>query len=501
MLNVSILLLIVNVIVIIVFAKLNKTIFKIFAYCSLIMLFVGMYTYLLKIGGFSITSKTVIFGLSAISNFLQSRVINFNDLSLIIACGRTFFPIFILLSAINNNYFASSYFSQRKYLYVVVAIPLCIFLYISTKDVFTSLFASDYEKQLVFSYAMLIVIVIYIITALVLNINEYMTINLAIMKKRQGLNVISTVFMLIMYSIFALFEPICVYQNYSTINVKSTFMSFYRFGSVTQWIIIFMLIIISTGISSYATVRYYKFEYDRSRQEMKVKQRISRMSASSTVLIHGVKNQVLTTQILVNRISKEVSNIDNSPHKEKIEILADQLFTESEFIIERFSILHDTMKKSKALLVKTTSTEIMALAKEKIARKQIFCVKYDVENCVMLADTEMLSEVIYNLVVNAFEAVPKSKEPQVNVRLKLLRAKVIIEVEDNGTGIDKTVAKKIFMPFSSSKNSTTNWGLGLSYCLSIVKNHMGEIRYDTKKDVGTTFMVILPKYREISKNG
>ena len=74
------------------------------------------------------------------------------------------------------------------------------------------------------------------------------------------------------------------------------------------------------------------------------------------------------------------------------------------------------------------------------------------------------------------------------------RLYTVIEVRDNGIGLSKSKAKKIFEPFYSSKNSNFNWGMGLYYVREIVKSHLGSIRVESKEGEGSSFFILLPKY-------
>lgn len=71
----------------------------------------------------------------------------------------------------------------------------------------------------------------------------------------------------------------------------------------------------------------------------------------------------------------------------------------------------------------------------------------------------------------------------------------MIEVRDNGKGMNKTQKKKIFDPFYSSKNSNFNWGMGLYYVREIVKSHLGSIRVESEEGKGSSFFILLPKYQ------
>ena len=114
----------------------------------------------------------------------------------------------------------------------------------------------------------------------------------------------------------------------------------------------------------------------------------------------------------------------------------------------------------------------------------------------VLADPEQLKQVLINLVQNAADALGKGgtiKLRAVESQMALggrMREVVIIEVEDNGTGIPPEVQKRLFDPFFTTKQSGT--GLGLSIAARIVEKHAGALRFQTAVNRGTTFGVVLP---------
>jgi len=111
-----------------------------------------------------------------------------------------------------------------------------------------------------------------------------------------------------------------------------------------------------------------------------------------------------------------------------------------------------------------------------------------------------IGRALLNLFNNAFYAVnERSKlqsalggyKPQVIVRTKKPGEKIEIVVEDNGSGIPKSIADKIFQPFFTTKPTGQGTGLGLSLAYDIVKAHGGELRVEAKEDY-TRFVIALP---------
>jgi PAS domain S-box-containing protein len=101
-----------------------------------------------------------------------------------------------------------------------------------------------------------------------------------------------------------------------------------------------------------------------------------------------------------------------------------------------------------------------------------------------------LNQVFMNLMVNAAQAL--NIRGTIILRTKHEKNQVIIEIEDNGSGIKPENLKRLFEPFFTTKPIGTGTGLGLSVSYSIIKNHNGEIIVNSQLNKGTCFRICLP---------
>lgn len=101
-------------------------------------------------------------------------------------------------------------------------------------------------------------------------------------------------------------------------------------------------------------------------------------------------------------------------------------------------------------------------------------------------DTNLIEQVLINLLVNAMEAVKDKEEPRITLSaLTLSNNKVMLKIADNGTGIAPELLDKIFIPFFSTKKSGS--GIGLSLCKQIMMLHKGNIQVHSVEGEGTAF--------------
>jgi two-component system NtrC family sensor kinase len=105
--------------------------------------------------------------------------------------------------------------------------------------------------------------------------------------------------------------------------------------------------------------------------------------------------------------------------------------------------------------------------------------------------TGQINQVFMNLVVNAADALGESGTLGVRVS-EGADDTVVVEIEDDGTGISGEAFPHIFEPFFTTKEIGTGTGLGLAISYGIVELHEGRIEVESEIGRGTLFRVHLP---------
>ncbi len=116
--------------------------------------------------------------------------------------------------------------------------------------------------------------------------------------------------------------------------------------------------------------------------------------------------------------------------------------------------------------------------------------------CLNCIETE-IKQVILNLLKNSTQAIfnfnKKGYAPQIEIFTYKKKNFLVIEVCDNGSGMDEYIKQHLFEPFFTTKAFDQGTGLGLSVSYYIVtNNHNGKMRVVSEVKQGTTFFVELP---------
>ncbi|MDP2043180.1 MAG: ATP-binding protein [Algoriphagus sp.] len=259
--------------------------------------------------------------------------------------------------------------------------------------------------------------------------------------------------------------------------------------------------------------------------------------ASLGQLTAGIAHEIKNPLNFVNNFSEVTMELIGEIKEERAkkqdtrdETLVDEILEDIQSNLEKIhehgtranSIVSSMLQHSRGGSGKKDPTDLNALVKEYVnlsfhgmrAGKNPIDVELIFDLDPEIADVPIIKEdfirVIINLCNNAFDAMRGKKYqvssikyqdeegndfeylPKLAVSTTLENGKIRISIEDNGPGIPDDIKDKILQPFFTTKKGTEGTGLGLSLSYDIVKAHGGELKVETKEEVGSTFTIILP---------
>lgn len=111
------------------------------------------------------------------------------------------------------------------------------------------------------------------------------------------------------------------------------------------------------------------------------------------------------------------------------------------------------------------------------------------------ADEGQIQQVVIALSTNAIDAMSGAdggEETTLTLRAFARENRVVVEIQDTGSGIAAENLSKIFEPFFTTKEVGKGTGLGLAVCYGIITEHGGRLSVRSNVGVGTTFTMFLP---------
>lgn len=139
--------------------------------------------------------------------------------------------------------------------------------------------------------------------------------------------------------------------------------------------------------------------------------------------------------------------------------------------------------------------ETLELAKDRIELSKIKVEKnYATDICEIMVDKEKIKLAFLNIIVNAIEAMPQ-EEGVLQITTSKSGERCIVEIKDNGSGMDEDTLQKLFDPYFTGKAKGN--GLGLTNTQNIILNHKGSITVTSQKANGSVFIVTLSTKREV----
>jgi PAS domain S-box-containing protein len=244
-----------------------------------------------------------------------------------------------------------------------------------------------------------------------------------------------------------------------------------------------------TGTNHYILVQRDITEFKNLEKKLYESQKLSALGQLSAGIAHEVRNPLssikMSLQILAKRMNPEGNDLKRFKIAEKevdhLEVLVNNVLAFAKPV---------EPKKIPVDLSKVLEQSI-AMAEKGIADKQIEMQTNFGSIPPIAVDAAMMADAFLNVIRNAVEAVEEHGKVVVSSRyFDENHQAVVVEIKDNGSGIDEADMPHIFNPFFTRKNYGT--GLGLSLVEKIVDLHQGVIDILTKKNEGTTVLIILP---------
>ena len=216
-------------------------------------------------------------------------------------------------------------------------------------------------------------------------------------------------------------------------------------------------------------------------------------------IAHEIKNPLTPIALSAQRIQRKYSNLT----EEGDHVLKDCTTTIVRQVNDLKSLVNEFSSFARMPQAKPTLQNLNQLIDESLIlyrqshNRVEFTFTPDTRVPDFYLDQEQIKRVMTNLIDNALAAISKIDQGQIWIATRLDKSleMVIIELNDNGPGIDERSQARLFEPYFSTKKSGT--GLGLTIVKTIINDHRGFIRVRENHLKGTCFVIELPIIRNV----
>lgn len=231
-----------------------------------------------------------------------------------------------------------------------------------------------------------------------------------------------------------------------------------------------------------------KITLERQRMDLTVKT----VSSGTALLNHILKNEIAKMKICLHGLSDKYK-IDLDEDFQFIHVSIDYITQMMNRIQEKTQEITLIIREKE---INRIIEEALLQSKPLLESKKITVNNHCKINAVILCDEIHFREVICNLISNSVDAMKERGE--LNFDIYKNKKELILEIKDNGTGVKKENFPHLFEPFFTTKNRQSNYGLGLTYCFNVMKEHKGNIEIISDEGKGTLVLLKFPLSKVVS---
>jgi len=207
---------------------------------------------------------------------------------------------------------------------------------------------------------------------------------------------------------------------------------------------------------------------------------------------HEIKNPLTPMKLNVQYLKRLYKDIPQEEFEERLSKISSSLIEQIDTLSNIATEFSNFARMPDPILEEVDMLSVIGNCEQLYSDKEE--VKINIENVAqntkVKADKDQMLRVFNNLVKNAIQAIPEDRKGKIEIQLKNLNDKIIIEIRDNGKGISEYDKEKIFIPNFTTKNS--GMGLGLAMVKKMIEGIDGKIWFESTENIGTTFFVQLP---------
>ncbi|MBF0486630.1 MAG: PAS domain S-box protein [Nitrospirae bacterium] len=212
--------------------------------------------------------------------------------------------------------------------------------------------------------------------------------------------------------------------------------------------------------------------------------RLIAMGEMAAQIVHEIRSPLCSIELYASMLENELGS---SPHTNFAKGIYTGIKSLNNILTNMLFFAKPQKPTFHTLNLNTVVSETIFMLMPLVEARGISFTRSQCSGTQVVGDAELLKQVLMNVIINAIQAAGEAGEIGINERVN---GAAVVEVTDNGEGIEHENLERIFDPFFSTKEKGT--GLGLAIASKIMLAHDGIIRARSEKGMGSTFEIVLP---------
>jgi two-component system NtrC family sensor kinase len=218
-------------------------------------------------------------------------------------------------------------------------------------------------------------------------------------------------------------------------------------------------------------------------------ERLATVGALAAGIAHDVNNPLAGLRNCLRAVAREPEDIEQT--RSYAEMMIDATRSIERAVHSLIDVAARSQPEPASVDVRSLIERTVMLVRPRFQGRQVH-IETDIPEdlAALQTDEGLLQQVLVNLLINACDA--SAAGDVVTVSAHEREDALVFEVADRGTGISPEIVDRLFQPFVTTKEDQGGTGLGLAMVQTLVSDLGGEVSFDTSRDVGTCFSVVLP---------
>ncbi len=225
-------------------------------------------------------------------------------------------------------------------------------------------------------------------------------------------------------------------------------------------------------------------------QKLKQHEKLAAVGQLAAGIAHEIRNPLASVSASIELLKAAPAETLASPENKKLmDIALKEMGRLNRLITEFLDFVKPEQIAAEPVDITALLSEVVLSAKAMKEVRDRIVIHEDYSASIALGHSGKVRQVVWNLVMNAIQAIPTQGLVRIGCRASSLHS--VLWVEDNGVGMNPEVLKHLYEPFFTTKDRGT--GLGLATVYKIIEAHKGEINVTSTEGKGTRVEVVLPR--------